>query len=242
MILGQQRVTLFLGHFGSGKTEAAVNFAIHLARDLSMAGVSLADLDLVNPYFRSREARDALESFGVSLVLPDEQYLEADLPILVPQVRASLVASTGPVVLDVGGDDVGARVLGSLHDALPAGSYRALMVVNANRPFTRDVAGVARMKREIETAGDVQVTGLVSNTHLIGETTVETVMAGLALGLATGRECGLPLEFVCVPEGMVDAVRSQVEVEVLPMRRYLSFPWDRAAARPAVSGKDLFRL
>ncbi len=242
MVDGLEKVTLFLGNYGSGKTEVAVNYALHLARGTAPGEVSLVDLDLVNPYFRSREPRDLLEAAGVRVVVPDRQYHNADLPILVPEVRAALTASTSRVVLDVGGDDVGARVLGSLHDALPEGSYRALMVLNGNRPFTGDVAGIERIRMEIENAGRIRFGGFVSNTHLMDETTLATILAGYRLSREVAGATGLPLAFVCAPEALVPAVREHVEEPVLPIVRYLATSWQNPLEGLDNLGKDLFRL
>lgn len=240
MLTGAERVTLFLGNFGSGKTEVAVNFAAHLASQRLKEAVSLADLDLVNPYFRSREPREFLEQLGVQVVVPEGEYTHADLPILLPGVRSMLMASTAYVILDVGGDDVGARVLGALNDALPDGSYRALMVLNANRPFTEDVPGAERICREIEAAGKIRITGLVSNTHLMEDTTVETVLKGVNLSRTLGSKMGIPLEFVCCPAVKVKAVSARVPEEILPISRRMTPPWK--APEGGRLGKDLFRL
>jgi len=237
MLGGRERVTLFLGNFGSGKTEVAVNYALSLG---GRGDVVLADLDLVNPYFRSRESRAVLEGAGVRVVAPEGGYHHADLPILLPQVRAVLMSSTAQVVLDVGGDDVGSRVLGSLHDALPEGSYRAFAVLNGNRPFTSSVGGIGKILGEIEGAGRVRVTGFVSNTHLMEETTLDTVLAGHALAREAEQALGLPLEFVCAPPNMAEEVAGLTGCDVLPLTRYLSFPW-QVPATPKV-GSELWHL
>ncbi len=242
MLEGPEKVTLFLGNYGSGKTEVAVNYALHLAAGRPAGCVALADLDLVNPYFRSREPRDLLEAAGVRVILPGREYHNADLPILVPEVRASLTASTAHVILDVGGDDAGARVLGALTDVLPAGSYQALMVLNGSRPFTGDVAGIERMRRDIERAGRIRFTGFVSNTHLMGETTVETILSGHRLALAAAEATGLLLEFVCAPAELVAEVAAQVREPVLPIVRYLAPAWMMQTGGQNSLGKELFRL
>jgi hypothetical protein len=242
MLEGPEKVTLFLGNYGSGKTEVAVNYALHIAANASVGTVALADLDLVNPYFRSREPRDLLEAAGVRVILPDRKYHDADLPILVPEVRAALTASTAHVILDVGGDDAGARVLGALTDALPKGSYQALMVLNGNRPFTGDVAGIKRIRSDIERAGRIEIGGLVSNTHLMEETTVETILAGYRLAREAAEATGLPLEFVCAPEAMVPAVTAEVTEWVLPIVRYLAPSWKNPGEGQDNLGKELFRL
>ncbi len=242
MLEGPEKVTLFLGNYGSGKTEVAVNYALQLAANAPAGTVALADLDLVNPYFRSREPRDLLEDAGVRVILPDREYHDADLPILVPEVRAALTASTAHVILDVGGDDAGARVLGAITDALPTGSYQALMVLNGNRPFTSDVAGIKRVLSDIERAGRITIGGFVSNTHLMEETTVETILDGYRLARDAAEAMGLPLEFVCVPEAMVAAVTAEVAPWVLPIVRYLAPAWKESGAGQANLGKELFRL
>jgi hypothetical protein len=242
MLSGSEKITLFLGNYGSGKSEVAVNFALHLALESAAGEVTLVDLDLVNPYFRSREARELLVGHGIRLVTPDPRYQNADLPILVPEVRAALQASTAHTILDVGGDDVGARVLGSLHDSLPSGSYRAIMVLNGLRPFTGDVEGCERLRTEIESAGRIAITGFVSNTHLMDETTLETVVAGWRLATGVAARTGLPLEFVCAPPELVEAVREAVDVPVLPVRRYLAPSWKNPVAGRDNLGKALFRL
>lgn len=231
MIRGKEHVTLFLGNFGSGKSEVAVNFAFHLVDHFPGLGVSVADLDLVNPYFRSREARDQLGEAGINLVLPDNRYLDADLPILVPGVRSLLLAGNGYSVLDVGGDDVGARVLGALTDALPLGSYRALQVVNANRPFTNTPQGVVQIAKEIEEAGVIRFSGYVCNTHLMDYTNLDNILEGVDLVRRTQELTGLPLEFVTAPEGLVEQLRQHVPEEVLPISRFLTPPWKQPYIR-----------
>ena len=242
MLKGPEKITLFLGNYGSGKTEVAVNYALFVARKREAGAVTVADLDLVNPYFRSRESRQLMEAAGIRVVAPGDAHHHADLPILLPEVRSALLASTGEVILDVGGDDVGARVLGTLHDGLVSGSYRALMVLNGNRPFTGDVAGINRVRAEIEMAGRITVTGLVSNTHLMEETTAETIFRGVELARRAADELAIPLHFVTAPEELVDEISGTIMEPVLPLARYLATSWQQVA-RPEVNlGKELFRL
>lgn len=242
MLQGSEKATLIVGHFGSGKSEVAVNLALELrARGLD---ISLADLDLVNPYFRSREAIDLLESHGINVVVPPRGQLNADLPILVPQVRSLLMAGTSYGILDVGGDDVGSRVLGSMNDALGRGGYRVLMVINGLRPFSDTPEGCIRVMQEIEASARIPMTGLVSNAHMMEATDLETVLAGFELTSRVAELTGLPLEFVTAPEELAEEVRGRTGAEVLSIHRHLLPPWlrekneEEEPARP----KPLFSL
>jgi len=128
-----ERILLFVGNYGSGKTEVSVSLAIRLAKDHRVA---VADLDVVNPYFRCREARGEMESRGIRVINPEGEYRAADLPIILPEIRGAVQAGEEFLIMDVGGDDVGARVLGSLADVFCGRAYAMLQVVNAKRPFT----------------------------------------------------------------------------------------------------------
>jgi hypothetical protein len=226
-ILGsEERLIIVVGNYGSGKTEVAVNLALLLAGQ--GASVQLADLDLVNPYFRSREVRELLEAHGIRVVLPPPRLASSDLPILVPEIRGMLRPPAGSrTIFDVGGDDVGARVLGSLSPELAPGSYELWQVINAQRPFTDTVDGCITLQREIENASRLRVTGLLVNSHLIDETTPETVLAGWRLAQAVARESDLPIRAVAVLERLAGApeLADAIDAPVLPLRRTMVPPW-----------------
>ncbi|MFH1531919.1 MAG: cobalamin biosynthesis protein CbiA [Pseudomonadota bacterium] len=223
MLLGQERATVIVGHFGSGKSEVAVHLALAARED--GRGVTLMDLDLVNPYFRSREAMELLEARGIRVVVPGGNLRDADLPILVPQVRAHLAAATAYGVLDVGGDDVGARVLGSLSDVLGSEGHRVLMVLNAKRPFSDTVAGCRRVQGEIEAAARLRISGFVSNAHMMEETDLAVLQEGLDLARAVASEAGLPLEFITAPRTLAAEIAAEVDLPVLAIDRRLLPPW-----------------
>ena len=220
---GEQLVAL-VGNYGSGKTEIAVHLALQLA-DQGVA-VQIADLDLVNPYFRCREAREVMEERGIRAVFPDESLVWADLPIVLPEVRGMLRPPPGTVSLfDVGGDDVGARVLASVGKGLEDGEYELWQVINAQRPFTRDVDGCLKMQREIEAASRWRVTGLVSNAHLMEETTLQTVIDGWSLTDEVARACGRPVRAVAVAAECVDDPRLRaLDTPLLPLQRRMLPP------------------
>jgi hypothetical protein len=216
--LFERRVTLLVGHFGSGKTEIALNGALELA-----AGgrrVTLADLDVVKPYFRSRSAREILAGAGVKLLAPGGENVHADLPIIVPQIRQSLRDSSCKLIADVGGDDTGARVLGSLSDVVPLKQTHCLVVLNFRRPSTTNPAEAVAMVRAIETVARVPVTGLVSNTHLMGETTADVVLDGYHMAQVAAGELNLPLVAVAVGEDVAhELLEAELDCPLLVLRR-----------------------
>jgi hypothetical protein len=131
------------------------------------------------------------------------------------------------VILDVGGDDVGARVLSSMAGSFPIDDYEMLMVLNANRPFTSDLESSLIMLKQIEAAGRLKFTGLISNTHLIDDTTSEIVLTGLDLARQVGEECGLPVKFVSAKQDVLAQIDpNQLDCPVLPLERFMLKPWE----------------
>lgn len=234
-----KRVIIFTGNYGSGKTEVSVNFTLGLAtREPELA---IVDLDVVNPYFRCREAIGPMEEAGVEVIVPRGETFASELPIILPEVKGAMTRDTGRLVLDVGGDDVGARVLSSFGPALRGDRADLIMVLNARRPFTDTVDGALRIIREIETASRLKVTGLVCNTHLMDETRVEMIHEGVALAEAVGAEIGATVRFVAAMEGVdeayVDAMEGAPPYPVMPMVRRMVPPW----ISPLRQGRDRFR-
>ena len=219
----EERIILIVGNYGSGKTEVAVNLAIRLSEHQS---VSVADLDIVNPYFRCREARGEMEGFGIRVINPEGEYHAADLPIILPDIRGAILNEQGTLILDVGGDDVGARVLSSLADVLTDRCCSMLQVLNARRPFTDTVAGCLKIRTEIEAASRLRVSGLISNTHLLEETDASTVLEGLHLAREVGKAADLPVKFVTANEDLRGGFDAQeTGCPVLWIRRRMLPPW-----------------
>ena len=221
--LPEERIVLIVGNYGSGKTEVAVNLAIQLSEQQR---VSIADLDIVNPYFRCREAREEMESHGIRVVNPQSEFHSADLPIVLPEIRGGIQEGEGTLIFDVGGDDVGARVLSSLADVLTDRPCTMLQVLNARRPFTETVEGCLKIRGEIEAASRLRITGLVSNTHLLEETDAPTVLDGLRLARQVGQAANLPVSLVTADESLRDEIDAeQVGCPVLWIRRRMLPPW-----------------
>jgi len=228
-------ILIIVGGYGSGKSEVAVNLSRFLATTGSEP-VAIADLDIVNPYFRSREAAKQLEALGIRAINPTGEQAHADLPIILPEIKGAIEQHQGVVVLDVGGDDVGARVLSSLAESFEAGSYEMLLVLNARRPFTSDVDGCLKMIAEIEASSRLKFTGIIANTHLLEETTARIMLDGLDLARRVSERSGLPIAFV---SGLREVVESSefddLQVPMLPLKRALLKPWETNAANDQAS-------
>ncbi len=220
-------IVIIVGNFGSGKTEVAVNLAVNRKR--SGIDVRIADLDLVNPYFRTREARKPLAELGIEVVLPPEKYLQADLPILSPAIAGLIRRPSQLTLIDAGGNDVGATVLASLADPFRKKRVYMLQVVNPYRPFTDTVAGCLRIRDQIEKASKMSITGIVGNANLIDETTVEQIYNGYDFVKALSDRSRLPLEFITASAELLPEIDvERFSCPVLPIERQLVPPWKKA--------------
>ncbi len=220
-------IVIIVGNYGSGKTEVALNLAVNRKRD--GVDVRIADLDLVNPYFRTREAKNQLNRLGIDVVVPPKQYHSADLPILIPQVAGMIKAPSQLTILDVGGDDVGATVLAALGDALRSKAVALLQVINPFRPFTGTVEGCLRIRDEIEMASKMKINGIVGNANLIEETKVENIYQGYAFAKQLAQQSDLPLKFITIAAELEDSIdRKTFACPVLPIERQLVPPWRKA--------------
>ncbi len=221
-------VRVITGHYGSGKTEVSVSLAMRLAA----AGrtVALGDLDIVNPYFRSREQAALMTSAGIRVISSMLGHDAAiDLPAVSPEIRSPLADPACDVILDIGGNEIGAKVLVEYLPDLRPRHPETLLVVNAYRPDTRDVAGVVRHLRAIEDVSSLTVGGLISNTHVCRETTVDDVVAGYRLTHAVSDATGIPIRYVAaIPaalDGLTQRLGATPDGELLPIGLYLRATW-----------------
>ena len=219
-LLSLKPFTLVCGHYGCGKTNLSLNLAVDLAK--SGKQVSLVDLDIVNPYFRSSDYRRVAEGAGVRVIAPGYAGSTLDSPAL-PAEIFSVFESPGHVIFDVGGDDVGATALGRFAPKIQKIDYELLYVVNKYRPNTAEAAGAEELLREIEAASRLKATGVVNNSHLMVFTEAETIRASLPYAEQTARELGLPLRFTTAPENVAAAL-GDVE-NLYPVKIYVKTPW-----------------
>lgn len=214
--MNPRRVTLFAGHYGSGKTNIAVNYALRLAGQ--GLPVTVADMDIVNPYFRTKDSADVLARAGVRLVSSAYANTNVDTPALPGDLYTVTADRTRYAVLDVGGDDRGALALGRYAPAIiEEGDYDMLLVVNRFRPLTRDAEGVAEIIEEIGQVCSLPFTGFVDNSNLGAETTAEDVLDSEDYRRQITKKTGLPLRFVTVREDLAPALADKIPC-LLPLR------------------------
>jgi hypothetical protein len=228
--------TVITGHYGVGKTNLALNLARSRAQQNGPdSPVLLIDLDIVNPYFRSSDFLALLQAEGIRLIAPTFARTTLESPSL-PADMAAAFSHKGTVILDVGGDASGATVLGRYAHQLQAraaeGDYAFLSVVNRYRSLSTKPEEACALLREIEAACGLRATGIVNNSHLQAETTLELLVSAASFGLEVARLCTLPLLATTVPEALAaEAAReprlTEIEGELWPLQTLVTTPWQK---------------
>ena len=228
-----KRLTLFAGHYGSGKTNIAVNYALLLAKEGKK--VCIADLDIVNPYFRTKDSARELEEAGAELISPRFANSNVDLPALPAESYRLIADRSAYGIMDIGGDDRGAYALGRfVPGILEEGDYRMVFVANSYRPLTRTPEEAMEVMAEIEAACGLRFTDIVNNANLGPETTAETVLSALPYMERLSRLSGLPI-WLHTAESSVAAQLEGKLSPVLPLRlqeKYFDLPSQKPVARP----------
>jgi len=228
-----KRLTLFAGHYGSGKTNIAVNYALLLAKEGK--DVVIADLDIVNPYFRTKDSAAVLEQAGVSLISPKFANTNVDLPALPAESYRLVQDKSIYGIMDIGGDDRGAYALGRYVPAMQEeNNYRMIFVANCYRPLTRTPEDALEVMREIEDACGLKFTDIINNSNLASETTVDTVLESLPFVEKLSQLSGLPV-FATTAESSVAAGLAGKIQNVLPLQlqeKYFDLPSQKPANRP----------
>jgi len=220
-----KRIEIFVGSFGSGKTEIAINYSIYCRKSYSQ--VAIVDLDIVNPYFRTREAKNALNLKGVKVVAPEGKLTYADLPLISPEIKGLIQNSDYHLILDVGGDDVGTVVLGNFKSFIEGSDYEMLLVVNPYRPFTQSVPQIKQMAQEIENSSRLKIIGIISNPNLSRQTDEKIIKQGHILVKQASQKLNLPIKFICIDEQFSQKVKQEDFVEpIFYIKRFMRLPWN----------------
>jgi len=220
------RIKVVLGHFGTGKTEVAVNIAMLLG--CMKIPYILADLDVVDPYFRSREQKEKIEASGGILITSSQACMDADVPSMPAEVASVFDRHDRYAVMDIGGDPSGARVLAQYRSKAEREQPEVICVLNANRPLTKTAEEAAGYIHGIEAASGIRITGLINNTHLINETSIEDIERGALIAREVSEMTGIR----AIGHSVVRKLAAQAEEIlkgeefILPMDIYMKRPWE----------------
>ncbi len=216
---GIKRITIFSGHYGSGKTNVAVNYALWLRENA--LEVSIADLDIVNPYFRTKDSMKILGKKGIKLISSEYANSNVDVPALPPETYGMLHNKKQHCVIDVGGDDRGALALGRYSDGIMEdGDYELLFVINKYRPLTRNADMTLEIMAEIEKACHMKFTAIVNDSNLGDETTAEDVMDSVSYANEVSEKASLPIKMTTVKSDLYDALKDKIE-NLMPIELYV---------------------
>ena len=205
-----KRVTLFAGHYGSGKTNIAVNFAKHL-KQLGKE-VTIVDLDIVNPYFRTKDSEGELRNCGIDVICSEYANTNLDIPALPKEVYGAVNDKSSHLIIDVGGDDVGAVALGRYTPSiLKENDYHMIYVANCKRPLTKTAEDTLAVMREIEQSSGIPFTAIVNNSNLGNATTKKDVLNSIDYIKNLSKLSGLPVYMTTVNENLYEELKPQIE-------------------------------
>ncbi|CCC57670.1 MULTISPECIES: hypothetical protein [Caloramator] len=219
------RIRVFTGHFGSGKTEIAINYALKLNEEGKK--VAIADLDIVNPYFCTRDQTDYLEEKGIKVIATPKEFSNAELGTVPLNTLTVFNDKTYEVVLDVGGDDQGAVALGQYNKYFREEDYDMYFVINTIRPLTNDVDSIIQYIDEIQRASRLKVKYLINNTNLSYETTVDMIKEGFEIVKEVSEKINIPIAFTAVREDLVSQVKEEIGGNIFPIKIFMLPPWRR---------------
>ena len=225
MVAEDRRIRIITGHYGSGKTEFAVNYVKKLRESVD-GRVAIADLDIVNVYFRSREKKEELEEKGIQVIASNLDTAVADVPAVSGAMTMPVINKEYQYVVDLGGNDVGTLVLGRIKPLLDHAEADFFMVVNAYRPNTSTPEGIIEQMENLEYAAGLKVTGFINNTNLVRETTAECLLHGDEVLKEVTKRTGVPVKYVSyVKDVMTEEIPEGLSGELFPMEFNMRKTW-----------------
>lgn len=218
-----ERITIITGHFGSGKSEISIN----LAKKMNLEGqkVALVDLDIVNPFFCIRDFKETLGKEGIDVIAANPEWSNAELMMVPAEVSGIFVKRDTSYIMDIGGDDMGAVVLGQYNGELLKTGYNLFFVINTQRPMTPNEKGIKEYIEGIERSARLKVTHLISNTNLSFETTVEEILKGDQIVSELSKELGIPHLYTVAREDLAGELEGKLNGELLPIEIFMKTPW-----------------
>lgn len=224
-----KRIYIFTGHFGSGKTEVAVNYAVNLAR--LGKKTAIVDLDIVNPFFRTADARRVLDGKGIKVITPVYANTNVDVPSLPADINSVFEDRSYHAVLDVGGDDLGAKVLSRYNEQIRNEDYIHYFVINTRRPMTKTVDEITEMIREIESSAGLKVDCLVNNANLLGASTAQIIAEASGIIADVSAKLSIPVGFISGMEEVLQNYNNEKKIERLYMKKFITLPWEQDSSK-----------
>lgn len=218
-----KRIRVITGHYGSGKTEFAINYAMALAKRTS--GVHIADIDVINTYFRSRELTQELRELGITVIGASVDAGAVDLPAISAAVMGPILNEESQLILDVGGNPAGARALGHFRRAILQKEHDHFFVLNRNRPETDTPERALQFLRQTEATAGLAVTGIVNSTHMLKDTVIEDVLYGQELCEELSKMTDLPVAWIALREEIADELPKHLHSIALPMKLTMRQSW-----------------
>ncbi len=219
------RIKIITGHFGSGKTEISINLSVKEKE--SHERVAISDLDVINPYFRSREVSKYFDELGIELIAPKGKLATADLPIVSGEIHRVLHDPNYQLIIDVGGDKDGATALGQYYNEIKHLEHKLYFVINTNRPYVSTVEGIKETIRQIEMVSRLKVSAFINNTNLGIETTIDDIIQGYDIAIAASKELNIPIEYTTISKHLQkETMVFAEEHEVFYIERFMKLPWE----------------
>jgi len=223
------RAVAVTGALGCGKTEWVLNLALGFKGLFN--NVTIADVDIINPYFCVRQVSETLEEQGYKILMAPDKTKWSDMPVVTAEVDWALSEENTRLLLDIGGEAIGARALKQYEERIKKAGYLLIMVVNAFRPQTSDITHIEKMLHSMEEISDLKVGALISNSHLMSETTLEQVQEGLETVKGASLKLDLPVLYAGIPPNLSEEAYREWDdpVPYWPVSRYMLLPWERGA-------------
>ncbi|MEH7356072.1 hypothetical protein V7150_21300 [Neobacillus drentensis] len=222
----KNKITILSGHFGSGKTEIAINLA--LTEKHTHEKVAINDLDIINPYFRSRDVSSIFQQHGVELIAPKNRLATADLPIVSGEMYRVLHDHRYRLIVDAGGDKDGATALGQYYHEWKDLNLELLFVLNGNRPYVSTLEGALYTVNQIERASRLKVSGIINNTNIGSETTIKDIEKGYKLSSSLSEKLEIPLLYTTISDHLKkEAENFANNYEVVFIKRYMKMSWEK---------------
>lgn len=214
-----KRMNVIVGHYGSGKTEFAINFAIELKKEYKK--VYIVDLDIVNPYFRTNDVKNQLEEYGIYVIASAFASSNVDVPALPSEIFRVFCDKDAAVVFDVGGDDDGAVALGRYKQYFDKENYNMFFVINTYRPLSAESQDIIKLLYEIETVSRLKVTGLINNSNISYLTTAENVLNGQKIIEEVAKETKIEIKYTSGLEDVISTISPELISKPFYIKRYL---------------------